>query len=232
VTACLAQRVDRVDGGAGVRQADRDVPGAAQRGRGDGHVRIGPGERGAADPLQLHLQVKSHVATGADAVDVDPAGLGERLGDLDQDADVEMVRGVGDRPRVGVGDFLRDRGGVVVRPDVVRGHRDGRAVVTGHRPGQGQPQVRVAAQPDRPAEAHHACRGGTAGPGQFGDAPPGHSLRIVEDRQGDAALDRRQVRQQRPDGDQDADVRSLIGACLLFGHAARLPVFSVKSVVV
>ena len=35
-----------------VRQADRDVPAAAQRGRRDGHVRVGPGERGPADPLQ------------------------------------------------------------------------------------------------------------------------------------------------------------------------------------
>src|SRR5207247_9869557 len=91
VAARLAQRVDRVDGGAGVRQADRDVPGAAQRGRRDGHVRVGPGERGPADPLQLHLQVEGDETAGAHAVDVDPPGLGERLGDLDQDGDVQVA---------------------------------------------------------------------------------------------------------------------------------------------
>ena len=119
MAARLAQRVDRVDGGPGVRQADRDVPAAAQRGRRDGHVRVGPGERGPADPLQLHLQVEGDETAGAHAVDVDPPGLGQRLGDLDQDGDVQVARGVGDRPGIGVGDLPRDRGGVVARVDVV-----------------------------------------------------------------------------------------------------------------
>jgi hypothetical protein len=47
-----------------------------------------------------------------------------------------------------------------------------------------------------------------------------------------AALDRRQVGQQRPDGDQDPDVSPGLGSRLLFGHADRLPVSIVKSVVV
>ena len=42
--------------------------------------RIGPGERGAAYPLQLHLQVKGDEAAGTHAVDVDPAGLGQGPG--------------------------------------------------------------------------------------------------------------------------------------------------------
>ena len=46
LAARLATRVDRVDGGAGVRQADRDVPAAAQRGRRDGQVRSGQANAG------------------------------------------------------------------------------------------------------------------------------------------------------------------------------------------
>ena len=90
----------------------------------------------------------------------------------------------------------------------------------------------VAAQPDGPAEPHHAGRRRAAGSRQLGDAPPGHPLGVVEDRMRDAALDRRQVRQQRPDRDQDPDVSPGLGSRLLFGHPARLPVSIVKSVVV
>jgi len=196
-------------------------------------VRVGPGECGPADPLQLHLQVEGDETAGAHAVDVDPPGLGQRLGDLDQDGDVQVARGVGDRPGIGVGDLGGDRGRVVARVDVMRSRRDGgRVVVAGHRAGQCQPEIGIAAQPDGPAETDHAGRRRAAGPGQLGDAPPGHALRIVEDRLRHAALDRRQVRQQRPDGDQDPDVSPGLGARLLFGHAARLPVSVVKSVLV
>jgi hypothetical protein len=97
---------------------------------------------------------------------------------------------------------------------------------------QRQPEIGVAAQPDGPAEPDHAGRRRAAGPGQLGDAPPGHALRIVEDRLRHAALDRRQVRQQRPDGDQDPGVSPGLGSRLMFGHAARLPVSVVKSVLV
>ena len=41
-----------------------------------------------------------------------------------------------------------------------------------------------------------------------------------------------EVRQQRPDRDQDPDVSPGLGSRLLFGHAVRLPVSIVKSVVV
>ena len=223
MTARLAQRVDGVDGGPGVRQADRDVAVLAQRGRRDGHVRIGPGEGRPADALQLLLQVQGHVAAGPHAVDVDPAGLGQRVHDLGQGGDVEVARGVGHGPGVGEGDLLGDGRSVIVGVDVAGGGRDGRRVVVGHRAGQRQAQLGVAAQPDGPAEAHHAGGRRAAGAGQLGDAPPGHPGRIVQDHLGHAALDRREVRQQRPDGDQDPDVGALIRSCLVFGHAVRLP---------
>jgi N-acetylmuramic acid 6-phosphate etherase len=118
VRAGLGERVDRVHGGAGVRQADRHVAGAAQRRGRDRHVRVGPGLGGPGDALELHLQVAGHEPAGADAVDVDPAGARERVDDLDERPDVEAARGLGHRGRVGVGDLLGDRHRVVVRVDV------------------------------------------------------------------------------------------------------------------
>jgi hypothetical protein len=67
---------------------------------------------------------------------------------------------------------------------------------------------------------------------RFGDTPPGHALRVIEDRLADPALDRGEIRQQGPDGNQDPDVRPRIWARLMFGHPARLPVLIVKSLVV
>jgi hypothetical protein len=118
VRAGLGQRVDGIDRGPGVRQADRDVALAAQR-RGSGrHVRVGPCVTGPVDPLQLDLQVDGHQAARADAVDVDPLRRRERVDDLDQSGGVEPAGGLRDRGRVRVGDLLDDRHRVVVGVDV------------------------------------------------------------------------------------------------------------------
>src|ERR1700728_2548324 len=65
-------------------------------------VRVGPGERGPPDALQLVLEVLAHVAAGADPVDVDPGGGGQRVDNVDNHSRVPVVRGVGDRGGVGV----------------------------------------------------------------------------------------------------------------------------------
>jgi DHA2 family methylenomycin A resistance protein-like MFS transporter len=228
VIAGLAEHVDRVHGGAGVRQADRDVALIAEGGRRDGHVRIRPGERGLADPLQFHLQVQGDKPAGAHAINIDPLSSGERFHHALEGRDVDMARGVRDRLGIGVGDLLRDRRRVVVRVDL-RGNRYPRTAILGDGTGQRQAQFRVPAQADRPAEADHAGGGRAAGTGQLGNVPPGDAGRVVEDGLRYPALHRREVRQQRPDGDEDAEVRSPV---LMFGHPARLPFFALKSAAV
>jgi glutamine---fructose-6-phosphate transaminase (isomerizing) len=215
VTARLAQRVDRVDRRARVREADGDVPAFAQRGRGDRHVRVRESEGGLGDTLQLHLQVNGYVAAGADAVDVDAARVRQRVDHPGQHRGVEVVGGVGHGLGVGVGDLLGDGRGVVVGVDVTGRRGDRRRVVVRHRPGQREAQFGVAAQADRAAETHDAGRRGAARPRQLGDVPPGHARGIVEYGLGDPALDRCQVRQQGPDRDQDPDVRSRLGPIVL-----------------
>lgn len=158
VRARLVERVDGVHGGPGVRQADRDVALAAQRGGGGRHVRVGPRKGGPGDTLQLYLKVDGHKAARAHAVDVDPVGDRQRVDDLDKRADVEPAGGVRDRGRVRVSDLLSDRHRVVVGIDIARRRHDRRRVVVGHRSGQREPQFRVPAQPDRAAESHHARR--------------------------------------------------------------------------
>ena len=118
VCARLGERVDGIDRGPGVRQADRDVALAAQRRGGGRHVRVGPGVTGPVDPLQLDLQVDGHQAARADAVDVDTVSHRERVDDLDESAYVESARGLGDRDRVRVGDLLDDRDRIVVGVDI------------------------------------------------------------------------------------------------------------------
>jgi len=196
VCAGLGERLDRVHGRAGVRQADGHVARTAQRRGRNRHVRIGPGLGGPGDALQLHPQVAGHEPARADAVDVDPAGVHERVDDRDEHRDVEAARGLGHRGRVGVSDLLGDRHRVVVRVDVAgRGHDRG-GVVRGDRARQGQPQLGIAAQPDGAAEADHAGRRRAAGTGELGDGPPRHPARVVEHGLGDAPLDRGQVREQ------------------------------------
>ena len=138
---------------------------------------------------------------------------------MPEGGDVKVARGVGDRLGVGIRDLLRYRGRVIVGVDVAGG-RDARFVVLRHRSGQGEPQLGVAAQANRAAEADHAGGGRAAGTGQFGDVPPGDTGRVVEDRLGHPAFYRGQVRQQGPDRDEDAEVRCPV---LVFGHPARLP---------
>jgi hypothetical protein len=206
VRASLGERVDGIDRGPGVRQADRDVALAAQRRGGGRHVRVGPGKGGPVDALQLYLQVDGHQAARADAVDVDPVSRRERVDDLDESADVEPASGLGDRGRVRVGDLLDDRHRVVVGVDIAGRRHDRGRVVVRHRSGQCEPQLRVPAQADRAAEPDHAGGRRAARAGQFGDAPPGHAAGVVEHRLRHALLDRRQVRQQRANRDQDPDV--------------------------
>jgi hypothetical protein len=206
VRAGLGKRVDGVDRGSGVRQADRDVALAAQRRGGSRHVRVGPGVAGPVDALQLYLQVDGHKAARADAVDVDPVRHRERVDDVDESADVESAGGLGDRGRVRVGDLLGDRHRVVVGVDIAGRRHDRGRVVVRHRSGQCEPQFRVPAQPDRATEPDHAGGRRAARAGQFGDAPPGHAARVVEHRLRHALLDRSQVRQQRANRDQDPNV--------------------------
>jgi hypothetical protein len=222
VRAGLGKRVDGVHGGPCVRQADGDVAPAPQRGRSHGQVRVGESDGGPADPLQLHLQVGRHVAARADAVDVDPAGHRDRVDDFDQSSDVEPAGGLGDRRRVRVRDLLGDRHRVVVGVDIAgRRHHRGRVVVR-HRPGEREPKLRVPAQPDRAAEPHDAGGRRAAGASQFGDASPGYAGRVVEHRLRHAPLDRRQVRKQRANLDQDPGVRGC-SARLRPGRAAAAP---------
>jgi len=196
VRAGFGERVDRVHSRARVRQADGDVARAAQRRGRDRHVRVGPGLGGPGDALELHLQVAGHEPARADAVDVDPAGVHQRVDDLDEHPDVEAARRLGHRGRVGVGDLLGDRYRVVVRVDVARRGHDRRGVVRGDRAGEGQPQVGIAAQPHGAAEADHAGGRRAAGTGELGDGPPRYAARVVEHGLGDALLYRCQVRQQ------------------------------------
>ena len=63
------------------------------------------------------------------------------------------------------------------------------------RPGQREPQVRIAGQPDRPAEPQHRRLGGLALPSQRGDGALRYSGRVGQHRRGHPLLGRTEVRQ-------------------------------------
>ena len=131
-----------------------DIAGTEQRRRGQGDVALGPAEDHPADPVQLLLQILTDQTTGPDPVDVDPLRLAERVDRLRQDVDVQQRRGLLHRPRLGMGDLGDDVGHRVLRADVGTDRPVAGLVVLlplGG-PGQRDPQLRIAAEADGPAE--------------------------------------------------------------------------------
>ncbi len=169
----LAQRLDRLDGGAGVRDADGDVAFLQYCGRGQRVVRVGPGEARQADAMQLLLQVQRNERAGSDAVYVDAAGSGDIVDEPLQDHGVQLPRRLLDGLGVGVTDLLDDLPDVVIRGDVAAQLAiSGRGA--GGVGGQRDAQVRIAADADRLAEPGDSGFAGARGFGDLGDAAPGY----------------------------------------------------------
>jgi hypothetical protein len=123
---------------------------------------VRPGEGQQADPVQLLVQVLPHEAARPDAVDVDPPGSrhgvdcgGERL----------QVQGGGSvlyRGGIVEGNLGDDVGKRVVAVDVRREHHAVPCGLPAGLAGEGEPQLGVALETGRPAEAHDGGHRGCA----------------------------------------------------------------------
>jgi CubicO group peptidase (beta-lactamase class C family) len=180
-------RVDRIQRGPGVGDADHDVLGAEHGRRGERHVRVRPGVHDLPDPVQLLLQVDGDQAARADAVDVDPPGADQCVHHLDQHVQVDLADGFLDRAGVGVPHFAHHGADVVVRCDVSRYRAPGARGPVAGRGGQRDAQRRVAVQADGPAEPDDRGPGGLRAlrilrdrparrPAGIADRQPGHPL--------------------------------------------------------
>jgi ATP-dependent RNA helicase RhlE len=178
----------------------------AEQGRGgERGVHVGEVEGGAADAVQLLLEVGGDEAAGARAVDVHPAGRADRLDHLLADGRVELLGGFLDGPRVVEGDGRDDLRQVGTGRDVSADHPGVRRLhPAGGLGGQPDPQLRVAFHSDRPAEPDDRGLGGLGGGGEVGDGAPGGVGGIGDDQPGDPLLGRGQRREQATDVDDQS----------------------------
>lgn len=176
------QRLYDVAGGAGVGDGDGDVAGAELYGVGDGEVRVAVGVRDQADAEQLLAEVLGDESGGADAVDVDAAGGGER-GDGGAELDgVESGGGVGEGLLLVVGELGDDVGDGVVDGDV--GGDGGRAagLLLCGEAGEGEAQVAVAGVAEEPGGADDGRLAGAGELGEAGDREGGAAGRVMRRR--------------------------------------------------
>ena len=183
-------------------------PAAEQGGARQGDVRVVPREGDDADAVQLLLQVGADDRARADAVDVDATRLGDGRRRGGEGVAVELLGGLLDGARVGEGDLGDDVVDGVARADVgaVAAHR----ARLGRLLGEGEAQLRVARQPEAPAEAQHRRLGRARRRGELADGQPGGAARVGEDDVGDAVLGGRQRGLDPPQADEQRCAR---GAC-------------------
>jgi hypothetical protein len=159
--------------------------------------------------VQLLVQVLPGETARPDAVDVDPPGGRDGVDGGGERVQVEVGGGVLHRGGVVEGDLGDDVGERVVALDV---RREPHAVPRGLPAGlarEREPQIRIALEAGRPAEAHHGGRRRGALLGEPADRQLRGARRVPQHGLGDPPLRRAQGRRHGADPHEDAHARSI-----------------------